>query len=120
MVIFLAERFRDFICEYIKGRAEVLQGYLIGALESKEGYLCYLDESLGTPLPSLDIRNCELLTNAELLHEEIKLTRNGRNRYKIFSLNDLGREMAQQIKEEGYDGEVQINSQVHVEELQAQ
>ena len=116
----MAERFRDFICEYIRGRAEVLQGYLIGALESKEGYRSYLDESLGTPLPSLDIRNCELLTNAQLLHEEIKITRNGRNRYKLFYLTDLGKEMAEQMKEEGYDGEVQVNPEINVEELRTE
>ena len=76
--------------------------YLLAALDSQEQNLCYLDMSLGTVLPSLDIKNCELLTEAGLFREEIKVTRDGRNRYKVFYLTDSGREMVEKIKEENF------------------
>ena len=47
----------------------------------------------------MDIRNCEFLTDARLFREEVKLTIDGRNRYKLFYLTDLGKEMAQNTKE---------------------
>lgn len=61
---------------------------------------------MGSPVPSEDIRNCELLTDALLFREEIQHTRDGRNRYKLFFLTDLGMEMAQQLEEEGFKGEL--------------
>ncbi len=102
----MVERFEDYIGKYFQGEADVYKGYLIAALESQDGNVCYLDESLGDPVPSEDIRNCELLTGAGIFREEIKLTRNGRNLYKLFYLTPTGRELAQQICEEGYDGRI--------------
>jgi hypothetical protein len=65
-----------------------------------------LDESLGTTVPSENIKLYELLAEAGLFREEIELTRDGRNRYKLFTLTDAGKEIAEQIKIEGYDGEM--------------
>ena len=102
----MVEKFADFICKYIQGKAEVFKGYLLAALENKEGYVCFISESLGTDMSIEDVRNGELLADAGLFKEETKFTRSGKNRYQIFHLTDLGREMAEQIKNEGYDGKI--------------
>jgi hypothetical protein len=47
-----------------------------------------------------------LLVDAGLFREEVRTTRDGRNRYKVFYLTDAGREIAKQVKSEGYDGAV--------------
>lgn len=98
----MSESFEGFMCRYIKGQTAIFKRYLLAALDSQDKYLCYLDMSLGTPLPSVDIKNCELLTDAGLFREEVKTTRDGRNRYKLFYLTDLGREMVEKIKEQNY------------------
>jgi hypothetical protein len=102
----MSETFEDFMCKYIRGQIAVFKSYLLAALDSQDKYLYYLDVSLGTPLPSIDIKNCELLTEAGLFREEVKVTRDGRNRYKLFYLTDLGREMVEKIKEQNYAEDV--------------
>jgi len=52
-------------------------------------------------IPSSDLKNCELLRDAQLLHEDIRVSRNGRNTYKLYCLTDLGKKMAASIREEG-------------------
>src|SRR5271157_2063018 len=102
----MSETFEEFMCKYIKGQTVIFKSYLLAALDSQDKYLYFLDMSLGTPLPSIDIKNCEMLTEAGLLREEVKVTRDGRNRYKLFYLTDLGREMVEKIKEQNYTEEV--------------
>ncbi len=102
----MIETLQDYMCKYMQEQSESLKGCLIAALDRKEQYLSLLDESLGTPIASENIKLCEVLTNAGLFREEIKVTRDGRNRYKVFYLTDKGREMAKQIKSEGYNGPV--------------
>jgi hypothetical protein len=96
----MAQKFEEYMCNYLVTKSELYKKYLTTALDSKNQSVCYLDESLGTSVPSADIRMCELLADSQLFQEEIKLTRDGRNRYKLFFLTELGKEMAQQIKEE--------------------
>jgi hypothetical protein len=60
----MSQEFEEHICKYIQEQTEILKSYLIATLESKEQCLYYLDSRLGTALPSMDIRNCELLTDA--------------------------------------------------------
>lgn len=96
----MAQKFDEYMCNYFLAKSKLFKEYLTTALCSKNQSVCYLDESLGTTVISQDIRNCELLTDAQLFQEEIKLTRDGRNRYKVFCLTSLGKEMAQQTKEE--------------------
>lgn len=91
-------------------KSEHLKGCLLAALDSKDGYLCLLIESLGTPVPSEDVRHAELLVDAGLFREETKITRNGRNRYKFFYLTAQGRRLAEHIKEEGFDGKIPENT----------
>ena len=105
-MIFMEQKLEEYMCKYIQQQSESLKGCLIAVLDRREQYLSLLDESLGTPMPSKDVKLCEMLTDAGLFREEIKVTRDGRNRYKVFYLTDSGREMARQIKAEGYSGAV--------------
>ncbi len=100
------------MCRYMDEKSDTLKGCLLAALESKEGYLCILVESLGTPVPSDELNYSELLTKAGLFWEEERITRNGRNRYKLFHLTEAGRRIAEQTKEEGFDGEIAENMAV--------
>ena len=106
----MVQNLQEYMCKYMEQQAESLKGFLMAVLDSREKYLSLLDESLGTPIPSGNIKLCELLTDAGLFREEVKVTRDGRNRYKVFYLTELGRDMAQQIKTEGYSGTVPQNT----------
>jgi hypothetical protein len=97
---------QDFMCKYTERQTERLKGYLLAAYDSREHYLSLLDESLGTSTQSEDIKLCDMLTSAGLLREEVRITRDGRNRYKLFYLTDEGTEIAKKIKEEGYTGSI--------------
>jgi hypothetical protein len=96
----MSQKLQDYMCKYVQEKIESLKGCLLAVLNSKEQYVSLLDESLGTPTPSMDLKLCELLANAGLFREEIKLNRDGRNEYKLFYLTYLGKEMAQQLKNE--------------------
>jgi len=98
----MSQQFEDYICKYIQEQTSVFKKYLLAALDNQDQYLSYLDMSLGSSIPSIDIRNCELLTDAKLFRIEIKITRDGRNRYEMFYLTDLGKQMAQHIRKESF------------------
>ncbi len=98
----MSETLEGFMCRYIQGQVGCLKKYLLAALDSQEKNLCYLDMSSGSVVPSVDVRNCELLTDAGLFCEDVKVTRDGRNRYKLFYLTDLDMEMVEKIKEQNY------------------
>jgi len=107
LVFFMAgQTLQDYMCRYMDEKSDELKGCLLAALENKDGYLCILVESLGTPVPSEDLNYSELLTKAGLFWEEEQITRNGRNRYKLFHLTDAGRRVAEQTKDEGFDGKM--------------
>jgi len=102
----MSESLEDFMCKYMTSRIPVLSQYLLTALDSQDKFLCYLDTSLGTVLPSEDIKNCELLCDAGLFREESRINRDGRNRYKLFYLTESGRAMVERMKEESYSEEL--------------
>ncbi|MGA2522925.1 MAG: hypothetical protein ABSF65_02080 [Candidatus Bathyarchaeia archaeon] len=108
----MSETFEGFMCKYIQGQTAIFKKYLLAALDSQDKSLCYLDMSMGTPLPSMDVKNCELLTDAGLFREEVKTTRDGRNRYELFYLTDLGMEMVEKIKEQNYTENIPQSLQV--------
>jgi hypothetical protein len=99
-MVFMAEKHEEYICKFFQDQSSIYKMYLSAALDNQEQNLCYLDQSLGTNLPSIDIKNCELLLDAKLFREETKVTRDGRNKCRLFFLTSLGLEMAQQIKED--------------------
>jgi hypothetical protein len=102
----MVDKLADYMCDYLQSRTESLKGCLIAALNSNEGYLSLLDESLGTPVQNQDLKLCGLLASAGLFRVEIQLTRDGRNRYKLFYLTDKGRELASEAKAQGYSGPI--------------
>ncbi len=102
----MSENLHQYMCQYLEKNIDPFKGCLVAALKSKCEYLSLLDQSLGTPMPSDDIRNCELLAHAGLFREEIRLNRDGRNRYKLFFLTDSGRRLATAIEHEGFDGDI--------------
>ena len=97
----MSKYLEEFLAEYIKGRVGVFKKYLLAALENKDQCIWYLESSEGMIVPSSDLKNCELLRDAQLLHEDIRVSRNGRNTYKIYCLTELGRKMAKQLFDEG-------------------
>ena len=50
--------------------------------------------------PFLRLKNCELLRDAQIFREDTRISRNGRNIYKVFSLTDFGRQIAEELKKE--------------------
>jgi hypothetical protein len=103
----MVEKLEDYLCTYIRGQADTLKMYLAAALETQDQSLSYIDQSLGTQIPSVDIKNCEFLTDAKLFYEDIQLTRDGRNRYKVFRLTELGKEIAMELKENSYSEHIE-------------
>ena len=54
--------------------------------------------------PSSDLKNCQLLRDAQLFTEDLRISRNGRNTYKIYCLTELGKKHAEGIKKEALEG----------------
>ena len=102
----MADNLKDYMCKFVQQKSELLKGCLIAVLDNPLQYLSLLEVSLGTPTLSTDVKYCELLTDAGLLREETKLTRDGRNRYRVFYLTETGKEIAKRIKEQGYNGSI--------------
>jgi hypothetical protein len=108
----MSQKFEEFMCKFVSEQTSVLKSYLLAALDSEDGRLYILDSRLGTSIPSMDIRYCEFLTEARLFREELKLTLDGRNRYKLFYLTDLGKEMAKLLKDESFTNDVPESLQI--------
>jgi hypothetical protein len=96
----MSTKLGDYLSEYIQGRVGVFKKYLMAAFDNKDQCIWYLESSEGMMIPSSDLKNCELLRDAQLLSEDIRVSRNGRNTYKIYCLTDLGKKMAQKIRQE--------------------
>ncbi len=110
----MVDKLNEILCKYIEEQSQVIKGCLVAAFDSREHYLSLLDESLGSPVVSNDLKFCELLTNAGLFREEVKTTRDGRNRYKVFFLTDSGMALAKEVKTEGFNGPVPQNTPVDI------
>jgi hypothetical protein len=108
----MAQNLEDYMCKYVQTQTELLKGCLLAALSDKDHCLSLLDESLGTTVSSVDLTLCQFLTSAGLFRNEVKLTRDGRNRYKLFYLTDKGLELAEQAKKEGYTGKIPQSDQI--------
>ncbi len=100
-MIAMSQRLGGYLSEYIGGRVGVFKKYLLAALNNKDQSIWYLEASEGMIIPSSDLKNCELLRDAGLFKEDTRVSRNGRNTYKIYTLTDLGKKFAEEIKAEG-------------------
>jgi hypothetical protein len=100
VLIIMSQRLGDYLSEYIKGRVGVFKKYLLAALDNRDQSIWYLEASSGMMIPSADLKNCELLRDAQLFREDLKVSRNGRNTYKLYYLTDLGKKIAEELKAE--------------------
>jgi len=107
VLIIMSQRLGDYLSEYIRGRVGVFKKYLLAALENKDQGIWYLEASSGMMVPSSDLKNCELLRDAQLFREDLKVSRNGRNTYKLYYLTDLGKKIAEELKAESLINEDQ-------------
>ena len=99
----MSKELESYLSSYIQSRVGVFKKYLLAALDNKDQCIWYLESSEGMLAPSSDLKNCQLLRDAQLLNEDIRISRNGRNTYKIYCLTDLGRKLAAEIKKEGLE-----------------
>jgi hypothetical protein len=102
----MSEHFEKYLCEFFQGHVSTFKKYLLAALDSPDGHIWYIESSRGTPVPSVDIWNCDFLVAANLFKEDYKISRDGHNRYKSYYLTATGKEMAQKMKEECSRGDV--------------
>ena len=99
----MSKELEGYLSSYIQSRVGVFKKYLLAALDNKDQCIWYLESTEGMLAPSSDLKNCQLLRDAQLFNEDIRISRNGRNTYKIYCLTDLGRRLAAEIKKEGLE-----------------
>ncbi len=92
--------FADYLADYLKRQSKNYKAYLLSALENKEHCISVLGSSGGVINDSKDIRNLELLCDAQIFEEKLQFSRSGRNEYKIFCLTDLGVKLAEDLKKD--------------------
>ena len=100
----MTEELGAYLSSYIKTRVGVFKKYLVAALDNTDHCIWYLESTEGMLTPSSDLKNCQLLRDAQLFHEDVRISRNGRNTYKIYCLTELGKKLAEEIKREGLEG----------------
>jgi hypothetical protein len=100
----MSEELGRYLSSYIQSRVGVFKKYLLAALDNKDHSIWYLESTEGMLVPSSDLKNCQLLRDAQLFNEDIRISRNGRNTYKIYCLTELGMKLAAEIKKEGLEG----------------
>jgi hypothetical protein len=101
----MSEKLENYLATYIKSRVGVFKKYILAAQTGKDQCVWYLEASEGMVMPSSDLKNCELLRDAQLFNEDIRISRNGRNTYKIFCLTELGKQIADQLRKESEIGQ---------------
>jgi hypothetical protein len=95
----MSVEFETYLCDYIKSRIGVYEKWVLAALNNEDGCIQFLDCSEGVFARSLELKNCELLRDAGLFTEEIKLSRHGRSSYRLFHLTDVGKQFAEALKQ---------------------
>lgn len=99
----MSEELKEYLSNYIQTRVGLFKKYLLAALDNKDQCIWYLESSEGMLAPSSDLKNCQLLRDAQLFNEDVRISRNGRNTYKIYCLTELGKKFAEGVKQEGLD-----------------
>jgi hypothetical protein len=82
----------------------VFKKYLLASMENEDHCIWYLESTAGMLAPSSDLKNCQLLRDAQLFNEDTRISRNGRNTYKVYCLTELGKKFASDLKKEGLEG----------------
>jgi len=108
----MSAKFEAFLNNYIKKRVGVFKRYMLAALQNKDCCLWYVEYCEGTMMPNADLKNCQLLRDANLFIEDTKVSRNGRTVYKIYCLTDEDKTIAQELKEESIVGESELPNEV--------
>jgi hypothetical protein len=96
----MSEKLGNYLSDYIKGRVGVFKKYLLAALDNSDHCIYYLESSVGMAVPSSDLKNCELLRDAQVFREDMKVSRSGRASYRYFYLTELGRQFAEELRKE--------------------
>ncbi|MEM2081692.1 MAG: hypothetical protein QXP44_01485 [Candidatus Bathyarchaeia archaeon] len=96
----MSDKLAEYLTNYIQERIGVYKKYIIAAFNSKDHCIWYLESSAGMPVPSSDLKNCELLRDAKIFTEDTRISRNGRSIYKVFCLTDFGKQLAKEILKE--------------------
>jgi hypothetical protein len=99
----MSEELQQYLSNYIQSRVGVFKKYLLSAFDNKDHCIWYLESSEGMLAPSSDLKNCQLLRDAQLFTEDVRISRNGRNTYKIYCLTELGKKFAEGIKKEALE-----------------
>jgi hypothetical protein len=94
---------QEYLSNYIQSRVGIFKKYLMAAFDNKDHCIWYLESSAGMLAPSSDLKNCQLLRDAQLFTEDVRISRNGRNTYKIYCLTELGKKFAEGIKKEALE-----------------
>jgi hypothetical protein len=100
----MSQELSEYLSTYIQSRVGVFKKYLLAALENRDQSIWYLESSGGMLVPSSDLKNLQLLRDAQLFTEDTRISRNGRNTYKIYCLTEQGKKLATEIKKEGLVG----------------
>jgi hypothetical protein len=100
----MSEELGRYLSSYIQSRVGVFKKYLLAALDNNDHCIWYLESTEGMLVPSSDLKNCQLLRDAQLFNEYIIISINGRNTYKIYCLTELGMKLAVEIRKEGLEG----------------
>ncbi|MGD0645976.1 MAG: hypothetical protein ABSA75_13805 [Candidatus Bathyarchaeia archaeon] len=108
----MSVKFETFLTDYIKSRVGVFKKYLLSALHNKDCCLLYVEYCEGTIIPSADLKNCQLLRDANLFREDTKVSRSGRTTYKIYCLTDEGKKIAQELREESIVSEDELLNEI--------
>ncbi len=100
----MSEELKEYLSNYIQTRVGIFKKYILAAFDNKDHCIWYLESSEGMMLPSSDLKNCQLLRDAQLFDEDVRMSRSGRNIYKKYCLTELGKKFAESIKKEGLEG----------------
>jgi hypothetical protein len=96
----MTEELKEYLSNYIQTRVGIFKKYLLAAFDNKDKCIWYLESSEGMLSPSSDLKNCQLLRDAQLFNEDVRISRNGRNTYKVYCLTDLGKKFVEALKKE--------------------
>jgi hypothetical protein len=97
----MSEKLGVYLTGYIQGRVGEFKTYLLSALDNRDQCLCYLESNEGMIAPISDMKNCELLRDAQIFTEDTKVSNeNGRTYFRFFHLTELGRKFAMELKQE--------------------